>query len=63
MDPSSSLALLAFVAAAAAAASSGLLFRADRVWYANLRQPRWTPPRWVFPVVWTPLYLMIALSG
>ena len=32
-------------------------------WYDQLAKPRWTPPDWVFPVVWTPLYAMIALAG
>jgi benzodiazapine receptor len=27
-------------------------------WYHSLRKSRLTPPGWVFPVVWTTLYLM-----
>ena len=62
MDQASFLALLGFVAAAGLAACSGALFRPGP-WYTALRKPGWTPPPWVFPAVWAPLYVMIALSG
>lgn len=62
MDTTSGLALLGFLAASFAAASSGAVFKPD-AWYQTLRKPGWTPRPWVFPVVWTPLYLMIAVSG
>ena len=62
MEMSSGLALAGFVLAAFAAASSGALFKPDD-WYRTLRKPGWTPPPWVFPVVWTPLYIAIAVSG
>lgn len=32
-------------------------------WYAGLRHPPGTPPDWVFPVVWTTLYALIAAAG
>jgi tryptophan-rich sensory protein len=32
-------------------------------WYRTLRAPPGTPPDWVFPVVWTPLYAMMAVAG
>lgn len=31
-------------------------------WYAGLAQPSWTPPRDVFPVVWTILYVLMAFA-
>lgn len=31
-------------------------------WYANLNKPFLTPPGWVFPLVWTPLYILMGLS-
>ena len=31
--------------------------------YQNLRQPPLSPPGWVFPVVWTVLYLLMGYAG
>ena len=32
-------------------------------WYDSLQKPSWTPRNWVFPVVWTILYLCIAYAA
>jgi tryptophan-rich sensory protein len=31
-------------------------------WYAGLNKPSWTPPPAVFPIVWTALYILMAIS-
>lgn len=31
--------------------------------YADLDQPPWAPPPWLFGPVWTALYLMVGLAG
>lgn len=62
MSTSSILALLGFLAASFVAASSGAVFR-PTAWYTTIEKPRWTPPNWVFPLVWSVLYLAIAVAG
>lgn len=62
MFTTSALALLGFVAASAFVAASGAVFRPGR-WYDRLDKPSWTPPRWVFPAVWSVLYLAMAVAG
>lgn len=32
-------------------------------WYQALAKPGWTPPGWVFPVVWTPLYVLMGTAA
>lgn len=34
----------------------------ESIWYQRLVKPPFTPPDWVFPVVWGLLYLMIGLA-
>lgn len=60
--PESLVALAVFALANLAAASSGAFFRPGE-WYAALAKPSWTPPNWAFPVVWSILFLMNAVSG
>lgn len=32
-------------------------------WYLEIRKPVWTPPSWVFPVVWTSLFVLMGVSA
>lgn len=56
------VALIVFFLLTAAAASAGAVFQPGE-WYAALQKPPLTPPDWVFPVVWSVLYAMIAFAG
>lgn len=54
--------LLVFVGAVVLAALSGAVFKPGD-WYKTLAKPGWTPKDWVFPVVWTALYAMMAFAA
>jgi tryptophan-rich sensory protein len=32
-------------------------------WYGNLLKPEWTPPQWVFPIVWLALYVAMGMAA
>jgi tryptophan-rich sensory protein len=51
-----------FLVACGAAATTGAMFEPDG-WYKGLDKPRWTPPGWAFPLVWTTLYLAMAFAA
>jgi len=51
-----------FLLACAAAAATGSFF-APGPWYRALDKPAWTPPDWMFPVVWSVLYLAAAFAA
>lgn len=51
-----------YLAACGAAAATGAMIQPG-AWYDALNKPSWTPPRWVFPVAWTSLYLLMSLAG
>ena len=56
------LALIGFFVLCTLAASSGAIFKPG-AWYDGLRKPSWVPPKWAFPVVWTILFIMMAVAG
>ena len=62
MSLPSILSFLVFLAIVFAVAMSGAIFRPGP-WYEKLDKPGWTPPNWAFPVVWSILYVMIAIAG
>ena len=51
-----------FLAATFAAGATGAMFPTG-AWYKSLAKPSWTPPNWVFPVMWTSIYLLISFAG
>nr|WP_314526348.1 TspO/MBR family protein [uncultured Pseudomonas sp.] len=53
---------LIFLIACGAAASTGILFKPGQ-WYEELKKPSFTPPKWLFPVAWTIIYLLLAWAG
>lgn len=48
---------------AACAAAGSLLTDPRSAWYERLKKPSWQPPRAAFPIVWTSLYAIIAVSA
>lgn len=54
--------LLLFLLIVAGVSFFGAQFRPG-AWYQQLLKPGWTPPNWIFPIVWSVLYLMIAVAG
>lgn len=62
MTKTSWISLLVFLALVALTSITGSMFQPG-TWYAELAKPEWTPPNWLFPPVWTVLYVMIAVAG
>ena len=53
---------LIFLAATGAAAATGAMFDPGE-WYEGLDKPSWTPPKWLFPVAWTFLYISMSIAA
>ena len=51
-----------FLAACFGAGATGATFPPG-AWYERLAKPSWTPPNWVFPVMWTTIYLLISFAA
>lgn len=51
-----------FLAASFGAGATGAMFPTG-AWYKQLAKPSWTPPNWMFPVMWTSIYILIAFAG
>lgn len=51
------------VATALCAVSGSLATEPDSAWFTALDKPRWQPPGWLFPIVWTTLYTDIAVTS
>ncbi|MEM6638950.1 MAG: TspO/MBR family protein [Pseudomonadota bacterium] len=56
------LPMLVITALVLMTASTGAIFKPG-AWYASLDRPAWTPPNWLFPIVWTVLYVLIGIAG
>ena len=53
---------LTFLAACGAAGATGAMFEPG-AWYDDLDKPRWTPPGFVFPLVWVTLYVAMSWAA
>ena len=51
-----------FLIACLAAAATGKVFKPGD-WYEGLAKPAFTPPKWVFPVAWSVIYLLLAWAA
>jgi tryptophan-rich sensory protein len=54
--------LLAFLVCFTAARLGSIATVPSLGWYETLAKPAFTPPNWAFPVVWTILYTLMAVS-
>lgn len=51
------------VAAASAVAIMGATITEIGPWYLSLRQPAWAPPNAAYPIAWTLIYALTAMSA
>lgn len=55
--------LVAILLPLAVGGLSGLLTQNSRVFYAALEKPPLSPPGFIFPIVWTILYILIGIAS
>ena len=55
--------VIAVLTCVAAWVLGGVLTRPNLDWYATLQKPGFTPPNETFPVAWTILYALMAVSA
>lgn len=62
--PSQVLGLLGWLLAALAAGAVGAIASVNAAsFYAQLNQPSWAPPAWVFGPVWSALYVLMGVAA
>lgn len=55
--------LLSILIAEGVGALSGFLGMSSMGFYQKLKQPSFAPPGWVFPIVWSILYLLMGIAA
>lgn len=55
--------ILSIAAALAIGALGSILTRKGMEAFTNVNQPKLSPPMWLFPVVWTILYILMGISA
>lgn len=55
-------ALIAFISVFLVAMLGGLFVKPNSVWFNSLIKPEFYPPNWLFGVMWTILYFLIAVG-
>ena len=55
--------IAAFAACFAAQAIGASIAHSNMDWYATLQKPSFTPPAIAFPIVWTTLYVLMAIAA
>lgn len=57
------LAAILAVCLAVSAVGGAITATSVTTWYPTLVKPAFTPPAWIFPPVWTTLYVMMAIAA
>ena len=51
-----------FIITCFGAGATGGLFPPG-AWYQSLHKPSWTPPNWLFPIMWTSIYVLMSFAA